>query len=213
MKISDIRLFINKLEGALQLLGFDVVKKEDCFIASHDGEKVLIIPYFENVEFEIPKEILNVKKVIISNSKLDSSELRVYSLRELEYLIENREKLGEVYAQIIDMLFFGNSFIPIIDFMINKKPFNVNQKTNDIDDLAAKKTETSTSDNKVDISIVEKALSIKLEKKTKYYANADFAVVGIISKLYPTGNYWYGYHDYQIKILKTFKNAFMAFYF
>lgn len=213
MKISDIRLFIKKLEDVLHLLGFNVENKGDCYLVSFGEEKILVIPHLENVEFEIPKEQANINRVIISNYKFDSTGFKVFSLQELEHLAENKLKLGEAYIQMINVLFFGKSFTPLIDYMVNKEMLNAKEEVNSAKDINENKVETTLGETKVDIAIVERALSIKLEKKKKYYANADYGVVGIISKLYPTGNYWYGYHDYQIKILKTFNNAFMAFYF
>ena len=175
-------------------------------------EKVLIIPHLENVEFEIPKEQFNIKKVIVTNSTCDSTEVKVFSLQELEYLAESKKRLSEAYSQIVNVLFFGTSFTTLIDYITDKK-ISISRKEENSKDSLAEKEKIAKDETKVDITIVEKALSIRLEKKKKHYANADYGIVSIISKLYPTGKYWYGYHDYQIKILKTFNNAFMAFYF
>lgn len=212
MKISDIILFIKKIKDVLQLLGFTVENKENCYLASYGQLKALIIPHFENIEFELPKEQLEAKKVIITASNFNSYELKVLSLNELEYLAKNKEKLGETYDKMINVLFFDNNFTSLIDFIIDEKGLNEKAK-NEPKSAINEQNEEKTTTNKIDISIVEKALSIKLENKKKYYANSDYAVIAITSKLHPGGTYWYGYHDYQMAILKTFNNAYMAFYF
>ena len=74
-------------------MGFNVENKEDCYLASFSEEKILVIPHFENVEFEIPKKQANIHRVIISNYKFDSTGFKVFSLQELEHLAENRLKL------------------------------------------------------------------------------------------------------------------------
>lgn len=220
MKLIEIKTFIKELEQTIASLGFSYTEIEGNYLAKYGAKEVLMVPYFDNIDLEIPTGYFYKNIIVVSsnNNNCNTLENKTFSLLKLKKLSSSREKIGEkTYNQIINTLFFGGKLCDVIDLLIDvflKEDKNIQTSKNT---KKSKSTDLFTSDgieNKIDISVLESKLSIRLEKRKKHYANDKYGVVAIISKFYQDkGNYWYGYHDYQIELLTNYNNPYIAFYF
>ena len=224
MKLSEIKIFIKDLEQTIVSLGFLYTEIKGSYLAKYESKEVLIVPYIDNMDIEIPSEYDGKNMVVVSSTskKINSLNIKTFSLYELKKLVINRDILSKYYNRIINIIFFNGNSFNLIDLLIESMDSKMADKHESLNCSRIKDIPPtnvlSTSDvmieNKIDISIIEQKLSIKLEKRKKHYANDEYGIVAIISKFYPDkGSYWYGYHDYQIDLLSKYKTSYMSFYF
>lgn len=210
MKIKEITSFLNRIEKCLKDMDLFFENVDDFYYCTNSNQKhCIVIPYVSVLDLELPsyKECLNY--VIVSNEKYvgTNADIKYITIQDLELLVDFKNKKSCKYSNIINLFFFNERLIDCLE--------SLDDNSNDI----KKQDNKNITNNKdsyeymIDIASINNYLNCNLIKNKKYYSDNNICVIPIISKLYNGKRYWYGYHDYQIKILLNYQHSYVSFFF